>query len=100
MFAEKIVVGDGIAIKPAGKIVAPVGTVQLVKYLKLTMRFLESDDGIKELFVHFGIDTVELKGELKRIAEEGQTVKKGDLIIEFGAVRRESKICSNASCHF
>ena len=37
---------------------------------------IESDSGI-ELFVHFGIDTVELKGEgFKRIAEEGQRVKK------------------------
>ena len=37
-----------------------------------------------ELFVHFGIDTVELKGEgFKRIAEEGQQVKVGDTILEF-----------------
>ncbi|MCE1649580.1 PTS glucose transporter subunit IIA, partial [Enterobacter hormaechei] len=36
------------------------------------------------LFVHFGIDTVELKGEgFKRIAEEGQRVQKGDLVLEF-----------------
>ena len=36
------------------------------------------------MFVHFGIDTVELKGEgFKRIAEEGQRVKKGDVVIEF-----------------
>ncbi|MCE1787270.1 PTS glucose transporter subunit IIA, partial [Enterobacter hormaechei] len=41
------------------------------------------DSGI-ELFVHFGIDTVELKGEgFKRIAEEGQRVQKGDLVLEF-----------------
>jgi PTS system glucose-specific IIA component len=44
---------------------------------------LESDSGI-ELFVHFGIDTVELKGQgFTRIAQEGQQVKKGDTIIEF-----------------
>ena len=91
MFAEKIV-GDGIAIKPAGnKIVAPVdGTIG--KIFETNHAFsIESDDGI-ELFVHFGIDTVELKGEgFKRIAEEGQAVKKGDLIIEFDLALLEEK---------
>ena len=52
---------------------------------------IESDDGV-ELFVHFGIDTVELKGEgFKRIAEEGQTVKAGDTIIEFDLALLEEK---------
>ncbi|MGV3002463.1 PTS glucose transporter subunit IIA [Vibrio sp.] len=83
VFAEKIV-GDGIAIKPNGdKMVAPVnGTIG--KIFETNHAFsIESDDGI-ELFVHFGIDTVELKGEgFTRIAEEGQAVKAGDTIIEF-----------------
>ena len=91
VFAEKIV-GDGIAIKPAGnKIVAPVdGTIG--KIFETNHAFsIESDDGI-ELFVHFGIDTVELKGEgFKRIAEEGQAVKKGDLVIEFDLDLLEEK---------
>ena len=61
VFAEKIV-GDGIAIKPAGnKMVAPVnGTIG--KIFERTTRSLSTDDGV-ELFVHFGIDIVELKGE-------------------------------------
>ncbi|WP_108649647.1 PTS glucose transporter subunit IIA [Dongshaea marina] len=83
VFAEKIV-GDGIAIKPTGdKMVAPCdGTIG--KIFETNHAFsLESDNGV-ELFVHFGIDTVELKGEgFKRIAEEGQKVKTGDVIIEF-----------------
>ncbi|WP_105902500.1 PTS glucose transporter subunit IIA [Vibrio gangliei] len=83
VFAEKIV-GDGVAIKPNGdKMVAPVnGTIG--KIFETNHAFsIESDDGI-ELFVHFGIDTVELKGEgFTRIAEEGQSVKAGDTIIEF-----------------
>ncbi|PHM27323.1 MULTISPECIES: PTS glucose transporter subunit IIA [Xenorhabdus] len=83
VFAEKIV-GDGIAIKPTGnKIVSPVdGTIG--KIFETNHAFsIESDSGI-ELFVHFGIDTVELKGEgFKRIAEEGQRVQKGDLVLEF-----------------
>ena len=83
VFAEKIV-GDGIAIKPAGnKMVAPVnGTIG--KIFETNHAFsIESNDGI-ELFVHFGIDTVELKGKgFTRIAEEGQEVKAGDTVIEF-----------------
>ncbi|MCP5984773.1 glucose PTS transporter subunit IIA, partial [Klebsiella pneumoniae] len=52
---------------------------------------IESDNGI-ELFVHFGIDTVELKGEgFQRIAEEGQKVKKGDVVIEFDLALLEEK---------
>lgn len=91
VFAEKIV-GDGVAIKPSGnKIVAPVdGTIG--KIFETNHAFsIESDSGI-ELFVHFGIDTVELKGEgFKRIAEEGQHVKKGDVVIEFDLPLLEEK---------
>jgi PTS system glucose-specific IIA component len=91
VFAEKIV-GDGIAIKPTGnKMVAPVnGTIG--KIFETNHAFsIESEDGI-ELFVHFGVDTVELKGEgFKRIAEEGQQVKIGDTIIEFDLALLEEK---------
>lgn len=91
VFAEKIV-GDGIAIKPTGnKMVAPVdGTIG--KIFETNHAFsIESESGI-ELFVHFGIDTVELKGEgFTRIAEEGQKVKKGDVIIELDLPLLEDK---------
>lgn len=91
VFAEKIV-GDGIAIKPTGnKMVAPVdGTIG--KIFETNHAFsIESDSGV-ELFVHFGIDTVELKGEgFKRIAEEGQRVKVGDTVIEFDLPQLEEK---------
>ncbi|WP_432452218.1 MULTISPECIES: PTS glucose transporter subunit IIA [unclassified Agarivorans] len=91
VFAEKIV-GDGIAIKPSGnKMVAPCdGTIG--KIFETNHAFsLESTDGI-ELFVHFGIDTVELKGEgFTRIASEGQEVKQGDVIIEFDLAVLEEK---------
>ncbi len=52
---------------------------------------MESKDGV-ELFVHFGIDTVELKGEgFKRIAQEGQAVKRGETVIEFDLALLEAK---------
>lgn len=84
VFSEKIV-GDGVAIRPAasGKIVAPVnGTIG--KIFETNHAFsIESEEGV-ELFVHFGVDTVELKGEgFTRIAEEGQSVKVGDPILTY-----------------
>lgn len=91
VFSEKIV-GDGIAIRPNGDmIVAPVnGTIG--KIFETNHAFsIESDEGV-ELFVHFGIDTVELKGEgFTRLATEGQKVKVGDPIIKFDLALLESK---------
>lgn len=91
VFAEKIV-GDGLAIKPSGnKMVAPCdGTIG--KIFETNHAFsIESESGL-ELFVHFGIDTVELKGEgFTRVAQEGQQVKKGDTILEFDLPLLEQK---------
>ena len=91
VFSEKIV-GDGIATRPKGnKIVAPIDGV-IGKIFETNHAFsMESKEGI-ELFVHFGIDTVELKGEgFTRIAQEGQAVKRGDTVIEFDLELLESK---------
>ncbi|MGP1954399.1 MAG: PTS glucose transporter subunit IIA [Arsenophonus sp. NC-QC1-MAG3] len=91
VFSKKIV-GDGIAIKPTGnKIVAPVDGI-IGKIFETNHAFsIESDNGI-ELFVHFGIDTVELKGKgFTRIADEGQKVKKGDLVVELDLPLLEEK---------
>ncbi|WMY96034.1 MAG: PTS glucose transporter subunit IIA [Arsenophonus sp.] len=91
VFSEKIV-GDGIAINPSGnKIVAPInGTIS--KIFETNHAFsMKSDSGI-ELFVHFGIDTIELKSEgFSRIAKEGQKVKIGDLIIKFDLLLLKKK---------
>lgn len=83
VFSKKIV-GDGIAIKPSGnKIISPVNGI-IGKILDSKHAFsILSEDGI-ELFVHFGIDTIKLKGEgFKQIAESNQKVKIGDTIILF-----------------
>lgn len=91
VFSEKIV-GDGVAIRPTGDtIVAPVnGTIG--KIFETNHAFsIESDEGV-ELFVHFGIDTVELKGEgFTRLAEEGQKVSAGDPVIKFDLALLEEK---------
>ena len=89
---SEIIVGDGIAIRPTGyKIVAPVDGV-IGKIFETNHAFsMESKEGV-ELFVHFGIDTVELKGEgFTRIAHEGHSVKRGDTVIEFDLATLESK---------
>lgn len=93
VFADKVV-GDGVAIDPSGNlIVAPCdGTIG--KIFETNHAFsMETASGV-ELFVHFGIDTVELKGEgFKRIATEGQSVKTGDPIIEvdLDSLRKKAK---------
>jgi PTS system glucose-specific IIA component len=83
VFAEKIV-GDGIAINPEGEfILAPIdGTIG--KIFETNHAFsIESPQGL-ELFVHFGVGTVELRGNgFKRLAEEGQQVKAGEPILSF-----------------
>ncbi|MDX3336822.1 PTS glucose transporter subunit IIA [Streptomyces sp. ME02-6979.5a] len=82
VFAEKIV-GDGIAINPsAGTVVAPAAGI-IGKIFETNHAFsMETESGL-EVFVHVGIDTVELKGEgFRRVAEEGQRVSRGDVIIE------------------
>ncbi|WP_394132739.1 PTS glucose transporter subunit IIA [Shewanella maritima] len=83
VFAEKIV-GDGIAIEPKGKqILAPIDG-KIGKIFETNHAFsIESEQGL-ELFVHFGVGTVELRGNgFSRLAEEGQQVKAGEPILEF-----------------
>ena len=83
VFSKKIV-GDGIAIKPSGnKMISPMnGTIGKILDSKHAFSIL-SEDGV-ELFVHFGIDTIKLKGEgFKKIAKDNQKVKIGDTIILF-----------------
>lgn len=87
VFADKVV-GDGIAIDPAGNVmVAPCDGV-IGKIFETNHAFsMETPSGV-ELFVHFGIDTVELKGEgFKRIAREGQQIKAGEPVIEVDLVQ-------------
>ncbi|CAL4318129.1 PTS glucose transporter subunit IIA [Buchnera aphidicola] len=82
VFSKKIV-GDGIAINPTGnKIVAPIdGKIGKI-FHTLHAFSIESKQGI-QIFVHFGIDTVKLKGKgFESCIKEGQKVKKGDLIIK------------------
>ena len=91
VFAEKIV-GDGIAIRPDNnQILAPVTGI-IGKIFKTNHAFSIVSENKVELLIHFGIDTIELKGEgFKRVAKEGQKVTVGDVIIEFDLLTLKEK---------
>ncbi|MCM1226502.1 MAG: PTS transporter subunit IIBC [Clostridium sp.] len=82
VFSDKVL-GDGCAVIPdSGKIYSPVnGKVTSVAETLHAYGFM-SDEGV-EILVHFGLETVSLKGEgFKSHVKVGDTVKQGDLIAE------------------
>jgi PTS system D-glucosamine-specific IIC component len=81
-FAGKMM-GDGAIVTPKdAKVVSPVdGTVSFVFDTKHAIG-METEDGVG-LLLHVGIDTVTLNGEgFKVLVENGQKVKKGDVLME------------------
>ncbi len=81
-FSEEIL-GQGAAVIPSdNQFVSPVdGTVTTVFPTGHAVA-LTSSDGV-EVLLHIGLDTVKLNGKHYTIhAEEGQQVKKGDLLLE------------------
>ena len=81
IFANKIV-GDGIAINPTSIFIDAPCDGDISKIFETNHAFsMETLFGV-ELFVHFGIDTVQLKGKgFRRIAREGEKIKLGDPVI-------------------
>ncbi len=82
VFAQKML-GDGVAVVPTdGKICSPVsGTVSQVTETKHAY-CVTSDDGL-DILIHFGIDTVKLKGEgFNVLVKEGDRVEPGTPICE------------------
>lgn len=82
VFSDKVL-GDGCAVIPDdGKIYSPVdGEISSIAETKHAYGF-SSDNGL-EILVHFGLETVALKGEgFTSLVEVGQKVKVGDLIAE------------------
>ncbi len=82
VFSERVL-GDGCAIIPDdGKIYSPVdGEISSVAETKHAYG-ITSDNGL-EVLVHFGLETVALKGEgFKPYVAEGSKVRRGQLIAE------------------
>ena len=95
VFAEKIV-GDGIAIKPAGdKMVAPVnGTIG--KIFETNHAFsIESDDGV-ELFVHFGIDTI-ITFDLALLEEKAKSTLTPVVISNMDEIKELNKLSGSVT---
>lgn len=82
VFASRTM-GDGVGIIPAeGKVYAPCdGTIQVVFP---TGHAVGISSGDTEALIHIGINTVELNGKgFTAHVQQGQTVKKGELLVAF-----------------
>lgn len=77
-------VGKGFAIVPTeGKVYAPFDGKCEIIFDTLHALGLVSNDGV-ELLIHVGLETVNLKGApFKAHVQNGQSFKKGDLLLEF-----------------
>ncbi len=76
--------GKGVVIEPAeGKLYAPCDGQVMMLFETLHAIGLKSDEGA-EILIHIGLDTVKLNGEgFKAHVASGDSIRKGDLLIEF-----------------
>lgn len=76
--------GQGVAIEPSGnKVVAPSDSKIEAIFPTGHALALHTKEGL-DVLIHIGLDTVKLDGRYFNVkAEVGQTVKKGDVLIEF-----------------
>ncbi|MEK3705809.1 beta-glucoside-specific PTS transporter subunit IIABC [Paenibacillus sp. FSL R7-0198] len=82
-FAQELM-GKGIAIVPTdGKVYAPFDGVVEALYRTKHAIGLKAANGV-EILIHIGVDTVSLKGKyFNAYIEQGQTIKAGDLLVDF-----------------
>ncbi|SKC51123.1 glucose PTS transporter subunit IIA [Maledivibacter halophilus] len=94
IFSQKII-GDGFAIEPvSGELVSPVnGKIMTVFPTKHAISIM-ADSG-HEILIHFGIDTVKLKGEgFELLVKSGETVQVGQPILRANLEIIKSKASS------
>ncbi|WP_100331306.1 glucose-specific PTS transporter subunit IIBC [Bacillus xiapuensis] len=82
VFSQKLM-GDGFAVVPSeGKVVAPADGKIVTTFPTKHAIGMETASG-RELLIHFGIDTVNLKGEgFDLLVSQGDEVKKGQEILK------------------
>ncbi|MEN9658028.1 MAG: hypothetical protein RL571_1493 [Pseudomonadota bacterium] len=81
-FSSKAV-GDGLAIRPTGKLVLAPADGVIAKIFNTNHAFALIADNGAELIVHIGLDTVKLGGKgFTRLLEQGSRVKAGDAVLE------------------
>ena len=83
IFSNKLV-GEGFAVNPSnGNIVSPVaGEVTHISHTNHVMTIRNSED--IDVLIHIGLETASIKGDyFKAIVTMGQSVQKGDPLIEF-----------------
>jgi len=82
VFSQKMV-GDGVAIMPVtNNFTAPIEGI-VTKIFSTNHAYSIKSDKDLEVMVHIGLETVALDGKgFTRVANEGDSVKVGDVIIE------------------
>ena len=81
---QEEMLGKGALLIPnEGKVYAPFNGKAEMVYETHHALGLVSDDGV-ELLIHVGLDTVKLNGKhFKTFVKDNQTIKEGDLLLEF-----------------
>lgn len=82
VFSKKMM-GDGFAIQPSnGTVISPVDGEVLNLFPTKHAVSLKDRNG-REILIHIGLDTVNLKGEgFTSFVKDGQSVKKGQKLLE------------------
>ncbi len=82
-FAQKMI-GDGFVVMPAsGEVVCPCDAEVVFVFPTRHAIGMKTDDGMEFMF-HIGVDTVKLEGKgFQVMVQDGQKVKKGDLLMKF-----------------
>jgi beta-glucoside PTS system EIICBA component len=88
------VMGKGVAIEPSeGKVVSPVNGIVTMLFKTNHAIGITSDNGV-EILIHVGMDTVKLDGEhFTAHINQGDTVKEGDLLVEFDIAKIKEAGC-------
>lgn len=92
---SKRMMGDGFAIEPEnGHVFSPIDGVITCAFVTKHAISIKSDSGV-EVLVHFGLDTVDLKGEGFEIyVKQGDSIKAGDKLLEVDIEKIKDKVKS------